>query len=214
MFRKNFKNSYNKTTIIMAGIILFICFMPSILINEQSNTEKIIKETKNGTKQITKLDIIDYYQDKFFEIITRNDVLLSMENNEYVHKDLNDLSQLFEKVEHKINSQNEYFKRYKEIEEKYKDNFGENILEMSTFALQNYELIDELFNDTYKEVKIKLKDSELDELKNNQEEWFNKVLSYEQHVKSQDLGSIEQLVNLNSQILMKSFRTLLLMMYL
>ena len=51
---------------------------------------------------IEKIKLIDEYQEKYFKIIKRNDVLLNLEDTEELNKDRYELENLFKEVENQI----------------------------------------------------------------------------------------------------------------
>ena len=174
-------------------------------------------ETENNTKQIEikpTLEIITDYQTKYFNIIKRNNVLLSVGEENELKKDSDELKNLYKEVESKINKDLEIYKKYKEIEEKYKENTGETTIEINSFAMEYYREVDKLLNEAYKEVKSVISNEEFNNLKLNQRAWLKEVEDYNSIFEKQDFGTIGSLVKLNYEIDMRSFRTLLLMMYL
>ena len=176
----------------------------------------IIKEKPETSSKIdySTLDKIIDYQNRYFDIIKRHDALLSVNNDEEIKKDFKELKELYREVESKADKNSEFFKRYKDIEEKYKDNDGETTLEMNTFALKHYEEVDKLLNDTYKAVKSSISDEEFYKLKLNQREWLKETENYNTIFEKQGFGTIGTLIKSGYETDMRNFRILLLMLYL
>ena len=157
---------------------------------------------------------IDIYQEQYFQIIKRNNVLLQLSKDDESEKDLKDLEELYNKVKSNISSDCEFLKKYKEIEQKYAKNTGENTVEMNDFAQNHYNSVDKLLNDTYQAVKTKISAEEFNKLVKSEINWLKAVDGYRAVYDSQGFGSIGGLIFLDYQINMRQFRTLLLMLYL
>lgn len=160
------------------------------------------------------LSQINMYQEQYFKIIKRNDVLLQVYDNDEINKDLNNLSKLYKMVESQIDKNCESLRRYKEIEQQYAHNTGETTIEMNDFAQNHYNSIDKLLNDTYKIIKAKIKQEEFNKLVESEIEWLEEVKEYQKVYDKEEYGSISNLIYLNYKIDMWKFRTLLLMLYL
>ena len=91
---------------------------------------------------------------------------------------------------------------------------GETTLEMNQFAKQKYDAFDKLLNDVYGAVKLKISDKDFEKLQIQQRAWLKEVEDYNNVFEAQKFGTIGTLVKLDYEINMRSFRTLLLMMYL
>jgi len=157
---------------------------------------------------------IDTFQEQYFRIIKRNNVLLKLSKDDEYEKDLKDLSELYKKVESNISSDCEYLKKYKKIEHEFAENTGENTFEMNDFAQNHYNAVDKLLNDTYQAVKTKISAEEFNKLVKSEINWLKAVDGYRAVYDSQGFGSIGGLIFLDYQINMRNFRTLLLMLYL
>ena len=179
--------------------------------NLNTQEEKIEKSVK---PDYSILDEITNYQNKYFDIIKRHDVLLSLNNDDEVKEDIEELKKLYEEVENKINKSSKFFIRYKEIEEKFKENNGNTTLEINSFASNHYEEVDKLLNDTYKAVKQTISQDDFNKLKVNQRTWLKEVEAYNSIFEKQGFGTISTLVKLGYETDMRNFRTLLLMFYL
>ena len=157
---------------------------------------------------------IDNYQEQYFQIIKRNNVLLKLSESDDYKKDFKDLENLYKKVESNIPTDCEFLKKYKEIEKEYAENTGENTFEMNDFAQNHYNAVDKLLNDTYKAVKTKIPEEDFDKLVQSEKNWLKEVENYNTVYNNQGFGSIGGLMFFNYQINMRNFRTLLLMLYL
>ena len=205
--------------------ILAVCgaslFIVSYL-NLRILTEKDFAEQRAAMKQeqlelsnrIALLDKIDSYQLKYFDIVTKNDVLLLSESSDELTKDEKQLNDLFDEVKSKINPQNPYLLKFNDIEKKYSKNTGENTFEMNQFAAEKYKAIDDLLNEVYQAVKSILSDEQAEALTQSEINWLNKVEEYNKHFEEQGYGTIAYLVKSEYECNMRSFRTLLLMLYL
>lgn len=129
-------------------------------------------------------------------------------------KDREELDRLFKEVENRIDVDNKFLKRYREIEEEFKDNKGENTIEINEFASKHYNATDKLLNEVYVEVEKKLPESDFEKLKLTQKPWLKEVEAYHEVFEAQGFGTIRTLISYNYEINMRNFRTLLLMLYL
>ena len=163
---------------------------------------------------IDTLTKIDKFQEEYFEIIKRNNVLLQLSKNDEYEKDQKDLDNLYKKVESSIPSDCEFLKKYKNIEQEFEKNTGENTFEINDFNQKHYDAVDKLLNDTYKAVKTKIPETEFNKLVKSEINWLKEVENYRVVFDSQSYGSIGGSMFLNYQINMRNFRTLLLMLYL
>ena len=204
--------------------ILAVCgaslFIVSYL-NLRILTEKYFSENKQEqveqvqvAKLVSVLDAIENYQKKYFDLVTKNDVLLISEHNDEIEKDEKELSKLFDEVKSKINPQNPYLIKLNNIEKKYSENKGNNTFEINQFAEEHYKAVDDLLNEVYLAVKSTLTDDEAADLTRSEIGWLNKVEAYGKHFESMDYGTIAYLVKTGYECNMRSFRTLLLMLYL
>jgi len=160
------------------------------------------------------LDMINGFQKQYFEIVKRHDFFFAIETNEEVEKDSKELAQLFKEVKNKINPDNEFFVKYNEINKKFDQNTGETTVEMNEFAHNHYEAVDGLLNDVYQAVKAKLSQEDYKNLKISQKKWLKEVYDYNDVFEAQGYGTIGTIIKFDYEINMRSFRTLLLMLYL
>lgn len=199
--------------LLVAGTVVgFVINNNSKQTNEQ--IEVVQEEVAKPKSPAEILSEINSYQARYFEIVKRNNALLDISGDETAQRDLKELNNLFKEVENKIDSKNEYYIQYKTIQEKFSSNPGETTVEMNDFAKQNYDAIDKLLNDVYKAVKQKISQEDFENLKITQRAWLKEVMAYNKVFEAQGFGTIGTIVGLNYEIDMRSFRTLLLMLYL
>ena len=172
--------------------------------------QKIRTENTNKNTLYT----IDKYQEKYFEIIKRNDILLNFEDDKTLNKDRKELKKLFKKVTKQINSNNKYLKEYNNIEKRYSKCEETTTLGINQFAENNYIEVDDLLNRVYKEVKSKISADDFKQLTASEKEWLKEVNDYKKVFDSLGLGTIGVSTYYGYEIDMREFRTLLLMLYL
>lgn len=176
-----------------------------------NNEVKIVND--NEKSSLDKLSLIDKYQEKYFEIIKRNNMLLQVEDIEKFEKDSNELKELFNEVEKQITNKN-YLKKYNKIQNRFSDCGGITTPEINKCAEKNYNAINKLLNNTYKKAENKANFEESKKLAQSQIKWEKDVEDYKKVFDSMDLGTIGTSTLYSYQINMMEFRTLLLMMYL
>lgn len=157
---------------------------------------------------------INELQARYFSIIKRNDMLLQLTEYEGYENDRADLSNLYNELENKIDQDNYYFKKYREIEKKYANNPGMTTYDMDMFASEHYEAVDKLLNEVYQVVKGKIPQEDFKNLTASELKWIRDVGAYRKVFEAQGFGTIGGVVGLGYQTNMHSFRTLLLMLYL
>lgn len=196
--------------IFTAGVIFFV------LNNKKSDSTNIAlnSEENKKTEFQNALDEIDGYQAKYFEIIKRHDALLDMTNSTESKKDIKELSLLFQEVKNKINKDNSYLAEYEKIKEKRIKNLGNTEFEINTIASENHKVVDKLMNDIYSNIKSQLNKEDFEKLNISQKNWLSEVEDYNNIFNSKDFGTIKTIIKLDYEINMKSYRTLLLMLYL
>ena len=175
------------------------------------------KNALNNQKQAQEiLSDIDNYQKIYFSIIKRNDVLLFFEDFPELNNDRKELKKLFAYVKKKVKNKN-YLKEYKQIEKKYSkcNCYDEETMDcINEFAQNHYKEADALLNTTYKEVQTKISPEDFKKLAESENKWLKEIEAYEQTYNSQEFGSLGTSTYYDYQTNMKSFRTLLLMLYL
>ncbi len=173
----------------------------------------IYKPEKN-TAQVDVLSQIDNYQQRYFTIIKRNDLFVDSEKDS--KQDRKDLDKLYKEVIKQIDSNNIYYKKYKQNEHEYENPKVEleTTVQMDNYAIAHYKKVDSLLNEVYKEVKTKITPQEFEKLKTSEKKWLKEVEDYYEVFESQEFGTIGTVIYYGYQIDMREFRTLLLMLYL
>ena len=159
------------------------------------------------------LNLIDNYQQKYFNIIKRNDVLLRMEDDDNLATDRKELDDLFAEVENQITNDC-YLKKYKKIQKRYSECPGITTPEINKCAEKNYKAISTLLNNVYNKAEMKLKFTESKQLAHSEILWEKEVEAYKQIYDSMGFGTIGTSIYYGYETNMKEFRTLLLMLYL
>ena len=205
--------------ILTAVAFLLVTLLAITFINAPSSSAKNIFKiqshfsNKNLKTSDEKLALIDNYQKKYFEIVKRNDVLLNIEENDAVKKDNKELKKLYLQVKKQIKNK-KYLNKYKDIEKRFSECEEETTIGMNEFAENNYKAVDDLLNEVYKEVKSKISSEDFKKLTQSEKEWLKEVEAYEKVFNSKGFGTIGTIVYYGYEIDMRSFRTLLLMLYL
>lgn len=176
------------------------------------DTEAVPADSKPQTASDI-LFLIDEYQAKYFDIVKRNNVLLNLEESAEADLDREELKELFEEVESKITNKH-YLNRYKRIQKRYSNCKDTTTPGINDFAERNLEAVDDLLNDVYNRVKIKLSFDDSMKLAASKNKWQKEVTDYEKVYESMDFGTIGTSVLYSYQINMKEFRALLMMLYL
>ena len=184
--------------------------MPAKNLHTKNQTK--ITSTKHMT-DAEKLANINKYQEQYFTIVKRNDLFLNIEENNITKKDRKELDKLFKKVKNQINNQ-AYLKKYNDIEKRYSECSEITTPGMNNFAKNNYNEVDALLNEVYKEVQAKISHDNFKNLTISETKWLKEVEDYEEIFNSKNFGTIRTLIYYDYEINMKNFRTLLLMLYL
>ena len=209
--------------IIFSIICCFLFFNNQNLTNNIINQKNIIPNKVNQQKEKTPDDILEeikIYQSKYWEIIKRNDLLLRVTdgNDIDLNHDSDEFNRLYKEVKSKIDKNNIYFKKYQEILKQYGNNSGETDEEMINFETENYNAIDKLLNEVYKAVKLKLSAEDFEKLKIDEKNWIKDVNAYHKYAGLEDTkfeyGNFVRVLIWSCEVDMRSFRTLLLMLYL
>ena len=206
MFKKAF-------FLVFATIILFAGFFEYASAKNISLEEQIKIANSEILSASEKIEIIDKYQDKYFEIIKRNNILLNFEDNAKLNKDRTELNELFARVEKQITNKN-YLKKYNKIQKRFSDCKGITTPEINKFAEKNDAAINKLLNNTYKNAEAKLNYEDAKKLALSQIDWEKEVEDYKKIYDSMEFGTIGTSTYYGYEINMKEFRTLLLMMFL
>lgn len=200
-----------------------VCIVLSLLIGISTFAVYSINNKENGLSSGFHKTIkmpaeilveIDEYQARYWEIVRRHDLLLAMDLDSNLECDKKELDSLFHEVEEKISKQNSYLQQYRSIKKQYSEFNGDTTGEMVEYAGQEYKAIDKLLNDTYKEVKSKIPPEDFKKLTQSELKWLKDVNDYQNVFDAEDRGSFGRVLNIEYEINMRSFRTLLLMLYL
>ena len=204
-------NIRKNIAILFTTILLLISCIGVFSITKKTPQIQNVYELETPTEVLNKIDEL---QAQYFEIVKRNDVLLELEDNSISERDREDLKNLFKEVEHNIDKNNIYLQKYHTIEKKYANNPGMTTYDMDMFAKEHYQAVDDLLNETYQAVKAQIPKDDFRKLITSELRWLKEVEDYDRVFKSKGFGSIRGIVKYGYEIDMRSFRTLLLMLYL
>ena len=160
-----------------------------------------------------KLSLVDKYQTRYFAIVKRNNVLLNFEDDKALNDDRKELKKLYKEVEKQIRNK-EYLTEYKKIEAKYSKCEETTTVGMNEFAEKNNKEVDDFMNTVYKKIQSKIPSDDFKNLVLSEQKWLQEVKDYEKTYNSMGFGTIGTVIYYDYQTNMKSFRTLLLMLYL
>lgn len=200
-----------KTMVKISYCIIFLAFL---LIFASSNVfaSENIKSKKIRTPKETLL-LIDKYQEKYFEIIKRNDYLLQTEASGTLNSDKKELKKLYSEVKKQVKDKKD-LKEYKGIAKRNSKCDEITTTGINECAYKHYQDIDNLLNKVYGDVKTKISSKDFQDLATSEKKWLKEVDNYEKVFNSMDFGTIGTLVYYGYNIDMREFRTLLLMLYL
>lgn len=182
--------------------------------NSAMQAEETALPNKEPYTAAETLAMIDKYQARYFTIVKRNDMFLQGVDCRGCAKDTKDLSNLYTEVISKIDTNDGYFKKYKEIENEFAENTGETTYDMNIFANSHYEAIDKLLNEVYQAVKAKIPTEDFKNLTSSELIWIKEVEAYKKVFDTQGYGTLGTLKYLGYKTDMHRFRTLLLILYL
>lgn len=168
---------------------------------------------KQNMTNADKLALIDKYQEQYFAIVKRNDILLNFEDNSILKKDRKELKKLFAEVKKQITNK-PYLKQYNEIEKRYAVCDEITTTGINEFSQKNYDEVDGLLNAFYKDVQSKISMDDFRQLTLSEKNWLKDVQDYKKVYDSMDFGTIGTSIYLDYQTDMSKFRALLLMLYL
>lgn len=200
----------------LISLLIAIMLALTSSINAFAKNTSLKNVNKNQKQAVKILSDIDNYQKEYFVIIKRNDILLLFEDIQELNNDRKELKKLFAHVKKKIKNKN-YLKEYKQIENKYSkcDCYDEETMEcINEFAKNHYNEVDALLNATYKEVQKKITPEDFKKLAESENKWQKEVEAYEKTYIAMEFGSLGTSTYYDYHTDMKSFRTLLLMLYL
>ena len=198
------------------GLVSVLIVTVLMLISSMSSFAKNIsmEDISKNQKQASEiLSVIDDYQKDYFEIIKRNDFLLQWENNKALNKDKKDLDRLYKKVTKQVTNKY-YLRKYKDIQKRYAKCDEITDIGMKDFSDKNYNEINNLLSEVYREVQSKISSDDFEKLAQSETKWLKEVEDYKNVFSTMDYGTIGTLIYYDCQINMTEFRTLLLMLYL
>ena len=198
------------------GFISVLIVAVLVLISSMNAFAKNISFDNTSEKQKEAsaiLTVVDCYQQKYFSIIKRNNMLVQWENNKTLNNDRKDLNKLYKKVKKQITNKY-YLNKYKDIKKRYAKCDEITDIGMKEFADRNYNEINNLLNEVYKEVEAKISSDDFANLAKSEADWLKEAEDYEKTLSSMDYGTIGTLIYYEYQINVREFRTLLLMLYL
>lgn len=195
--------------------VLLLLFITSEDISAQSlPLNNQIQLTDTVSKPISStFDIISGYQEKYFEIINRNNVLLNNDDSEDLTNDRKELDGLFNEIKARITNER-FLKKYNKIQKRFANCDAITTTGINECANKNYDAIYDLLNNVYKKVESKLSFEESKKLALSQIEWEKMVDDYQNVYNSMNFGTIGTSIYYSYKINMIEFRTLLLMLYL
>lgn len=192
-------------------IVILLIFIGSTSVFAKGVPIKKVSEKYNEAPEIS--SVIDNYQEKYFSIIKRNNVLFREEDDKILNRDRKELNNLYKEVKKQINNKY-YFKQYKDIERRYAKCDEITDAGIRDFAYKNYDEVNTLLNNVYQEIKLKISSKDFDILAQSENKWLKEFKDYEKVFYSMDYGTIGTIIHINYQINIIEFRTLLLMLYL
>ena len=216
-------------------IVLFFAItkIPKLNIN---NTNPAIKmssnnniENKQNLSPSEILGQIDLYQEKYFNIIKRNDFFIKNNNSLIENRDKRELDALFKEVQSNLNKSNLYLEKLNNIDNNYenkyfldsnnsswskiikkqKNNTNLNFFE-SNSSYYNKE-VDKLLNDVYQKIRKTIPNEDFEQLKQSEIKWLKDIDQYHKHcVENTHSCEMKEWYLCN----MRRFRILLLLQYL
>lgn len=189
----------NKITILLIAVLFLVTSIFTGSLAKDFSTQE-------------QLGIINIYQEKYFEIIRRNDVLLNFEDSTELNEDRRDLDNLFAEVEKQITNRR-YLNKYKKIQNRYSKCKGITTIKINACANKNYQAINKLLNNVYQKAESRLNFEDGKKLASNELLWEKDVEDYHKVFESMGFGTIGTSIYYGYEINMREFRTLLLMLY-
>jgi len=211
MLKEKLKNLIKKGLVlsfVLSAAIFFVCIPSYASTKAVSPVENVKSINKSGQEIIS---IINKYQDRYFEITKRRDVLLNQEDIPELNNDRKELEDLFKEVENKITNKC-YLKKYKNIQKRFSNCEDETTTGINNFAENNYKAINVLLNKVYKKATSKLDSEALEEFVSSENNWEKEVEDYQKVYNSMDFGTLGTSIYYTYEINMREFRTLLLML--
>ena len=190
-----------------------------------SDIEDIYKADKNlSSSEILKQ--IDVYQEKYFNIIKRNDYFIK--NNTLITENIDkkELNALFNEVRNNLNKKNPYLEKLNIIDSYYENlnclnsnNFPwssivkkqENSNDLTFAEIESgyyNEKVDKLLNEVYQKIRTVISKEDFEQLKQSEIKWLKDIDQYQKHCVENTPSCKMNLCN------MRRFRILLLLQYL
>ena len=205
---------FKKIILLILSAILLLAISNMSVSAENVFSDNKIKTINNYEQSVSeKLSFIDKYQKKYFEIIKRNNVLLNQEDDKKINGDRKELENLFSETQQQITNKN-YLKKYNKIQKRFSNCDEMTTAQINKHAEKNYNAINKLLNNTYKNAESKLNFKDAKKLALNQIEWEKEIEDYEKIYNSMGFGTIGTSIYYGYKINMTEFRTLLLILYL
>ena len=193
-----------------------------------SDIEYIYKADKNlSSSEILKQ--IDAYQEKYFNIIKRNDYFIK--NNTLITENIDkkELNTLFNEVRNNLNKKNSYLEKLNIIDSAYEshgclnsnDSSWSSIIEKTrkyndlscaeSVSGDYNEQVDKLLNEVYQKIRTIISKEDFEQLKQSEIKWLKDIDQYNKHcVENSPSCEMKDWYLCN----MRRFRTLLLLQYL
>ena len=190
-------------------LVLALCLSSSFMYYNQQSKEDCNVISYN------KLQILSSYQKAYFNIIKKHDALITLPievDYDEAEKDLVDLDKLFEEVELKVNPNNPYLAKYKQIQEQYKTCDAETTVEIDNFMKSYFDAVNDLLKQVLNDAQNRLEPDELKALSLDEDKWDVEVEEYRDRFDKKGFGTIGNYVYAKYRINMMSFRILLLML--
>ena len=217
--KKQIGENMTEKKLIIAATILTVAVAAAFIGNSYVSAKNIPAPKQVGVinadsnKAIEILSHIDKYQEEYFTIIKRNNVMLNFDDGEDLKADRKELKKLFSTVKKQVKNK-EYLKEYKKIEKQYAKCDEITTTGINEFAENNYNAVKNLYNEVYKKVESKLTPEDFKKLSASEKKWQKEVDAYKKVYDSLEFGTIGLSTYYDYQTSMISFRTLLLMLYL
>ena len=192
-----------------------------------SDIEDIYKADKNlSFSEILKQ--IDAYQEKYFNIIKKNDFFIKNNNSLIENQDKRELDTLFKEVQNNLNKNNPYLEKLNNIDSNYENKYfldsnnspwtkiikNKKNTDLSFFeSNSNYynKEVDKLLNEVYQKIRITIPREDFEQLKQSEIKWLKNIDQYHKYcVENTQSCKMKDWYLCN----MRRFRILLLLQYL
>ena len=217
-------------------LILAIIKFPKLNINSTNQAIKMLSDSnikniknKQNLSSSETLKLIDTYQEKYFNIIERNDFFIKNNNSLMENQDKRELDALFKEVRNILNKNNPYLEKLNSIDSHYQnvsyldsnnspwsiivkkqeDNTGLNFAKLESGYYN--EKVDKLLNEVYQKIQTIISKEDFEYLQQSEIKWLKDIDKYHKHCVNQT-----QSCEMKDWYLcnMRRFRTLLLLQYL